>query len=312
MTEISKRAKKGAKFTEKYGVEAATIYKSDPDAPNLRIPPPGHVLHDPSAPTAFSENMVREMDESTKNLTVTSAVEVWTDPDTGTLWVVDGRDRLLTAREVNKRRRAEKRELIAVQLVPFPGTEKEAVARIAVKNNLRRGPTVSSQGIYVRMLRDQGWPWESIAQKLNVSVDHPEKWCRLRLPLAFCEKEVRDVYDAGEFQLATAAQFGGTAPDGSKALGKKAQLELLQEKRSTREEAKSTPKVKKVTPGVRKRVAAALLNGETENLCRKDADAAKAIAAALIYADTGDLKALGEWPDVMKIVRKVAIKDKSQ
>lgn len=297
-TQTGKRAK-GEKFSEKYKVDSTQIYKCRPEQDNLRIPPLGHPLHDPSAPTVFSENMVREMDQSTKNNTVTSAVEVWTDPDTGVLWVIDGRDRLITAREVNRRRHSEKREPIMVQIVPFPGDEKEAVARIAVKNNLRRAPTPSSQAIYIKMLRDKGWPWEEVVQKLNVTSDNPEVWCRQRLPLAYCEKEVRDAFDTREFPLTMASQFGGRAPDGSGALGKKQQLELLQRRRDERAQPKS--KAKAVTPAIRRRVVSAIESVDARGLTHRDQEAVKVLAAALRYVD-GDTKALADWPDIQKLV----------
>lgn len=291
----------GEKFAPKYGVAATQGYKGDPGPEKLRIPPPGHFLYDADSPTVFDEIKVRQIDADGH---MTDPIEVWTDPDNSILWVIDGRDRLLAVREVNRRRAAERREPVEPYLKPLPKimSEKEVVARISVKNFHRREHRVSSYAMHILAQRKAGWPWEAIAQHLHVKTEDPEQWCRKRLPLAFCEPEVREAFDAGEFRLAVARQFGGGAVDGEGAPNRQQQLALLEEKRQEKLAAKAVPKSKQVNPRARERIRHALSNGETQNLTHVDQMRAEGAAAVLAFVD-GDEGALKAWPDVEAIVR---------
>jgi len=291
---MSKTNSKGLKFTEKYGVEAATIYKGDTES--LKIPPPGHVLYDPTSPTTFDEIKVQEIDRTGK---MTTALEVWTEPDTDTLWVVDGRSSLLDVREVNARRQARGRELVKPHIVPFPGTEKEAVMRVRIKNYHRRVPKPSHMAIDLRILRAQGCTWEECATTLHVLTEDPEQWGRKLLPLAYCIPEVQEAIDAGDISRKSAVRFGGSAPDGTKALGKKAQLALLAEMREEKPKKKAASK-HVVAPRQRERLRAVLANGATQKLGADDR-AVAGVARAVLARIDGDPKALSEWPEVEAI-----------
>ena len=59
-----KTSNKSTSFVQKYGVDEARIYKGNADS--LQIPPPGHPLHDPTAPTKFDELRVAEIDKDGK------------------------------------------------------------------------------------------------------------------------------------------------------------------------------------------------------------------------------------------------------
>ena len=288
---------RGLKFIEKYDVETAQVYKGD--SSSLRIPPPNHPLYDRTAPTTFDPIRVEEIDASGE---MTDAIEVWTDPDKNILWVIDGRGRLLDTREVNRRRAADGRELVKPHIKPLNLTEKEAVARVRVKNYHRRTQSASDMAIDVAALRKAGWSWAECVTKLHRESADPEQWCRKILPLAYCVDEVRAAFDSGELPKSMARKFGGGAPDGSAALGRQEQLALLAEKRAERGAAGDSVK-RAVTPAARVRVRAALTNGATKNLCHDDAFAAEVAAATLAFVD-GDDKALKSWPEVMKIVRE--------
>lgn len=298
------RKSRGEKFAPKYGVEEAHIYKFDPGPDKLRIPPRGHPLFDESAPTTFDELSVQEIDRTG---TMTDPIEVWTDPDAKILWVVDGRRRLLDIREVNRRRADSGREPVKPLIVPFDKKEeREAVARIRVKNYYRRAPKLSGMALDIRDLRAQGWSWEDCAKKLHVESDDPEQWCKKRLPLAFCVPEVRAAFDAGEFPLSYAPQFGGRSVDGSAALGKKEQLALLEQKRAEKQVAKDAPKTPSVTPKVRERIRHALSNGVSKTLCHQDQMFAEGIVAALSFVG-GDTSAFKRWPDIDAAVREAIL-----
>jgi hypothetical protein len=297
--EVSKMEKKsGTKFVVKYGVSSATIYRGNTEA--LRIPPPNHPLYDATAPTEFDPIRVAAIDRDGK---MSTPIEVYTAPDEGILWVLDGRGRFLDVQEVNRRRTAEGRELVEPLIVPFPGDEKAAVMRLREKNYHRRAPTPSGMALDLLAMRNAGHTWEACAAALHVVTDDAMQWGRRLMPLAFCIEEVRAAVDAGDVPRGAAKKFGGTALDGSKALGKKAQLELLDEY-LTEDEGEEKPKkdaVTKVGMKARERAENALINGASAGLKGIDNVVARAVAATIARLN-GDAEALAVWPNVAAIV----------
>lgn len=301
----SRTSQTGEKFASKYKVEATQIYKGDPGADTLLIPPPGHFLYDAAAPTVFDEIKVKQIDADGH---MTDAIEVWTDPDVNKMFVVDGRDRLLAVREVNHRRALAGKELVKPHLKPLGKlSQKEVIARITIKNFHRRPPTPSAYAMHIANQRRAGWDWETVAHHLHITTDDAEQWCKKRLPLAFCEPEVCEAFDAGEFPLSAAPAFGGRNVEGVDALGRKQQLDLLTKRRQEKLAGKDESKPRQVSPKVRERVRAALMNGESANLCHQDKMIAEGVAAALAFVN-GDEGALNKWPDIAAIVRMVAEK----
>lgn len=295
--------KHGDKYEHKYNVASSQIYKNDPGPDKLIIPPPGHFLHDESSPTVVDEQKVKQIEEDGF---CSAIIEVWTDKDKSVQYVLDGRETLATVREVNCRRLTDGREPIQIRMTPVSLSEKDAVAHVAVRNFHRRNtPSPTAYALNIRMQRRAGWSWDKVCDFLLVKAEHPEKWCRSRLPLAFAVKEVRAAFDAGEFPLALALQFGGRDVDGSDALGPEEQLALLEQKRA--EKLQRVGKPRAVPAAARKRVRAALLNGETRSLCTRDADAAMVAAATIAFLD-GDASAFAEWPEVRAIMEKAVAK----
>lgn len=292
---------KGEKFTAKYGVSSATIYQDSSSTDALKIPPRGHPLYDSTSPTEFDEERVQVID---RDGTMTDPLEVWTDPDSGTLWVLDGRSRLLDVREVNRRRKERGAEkMVAAYIVPFnvPGAdEKRAIARVRERNYHRRVPKPSDMAVDLVALRNTGYSWEDCAKILHVDTKDAEQFCRKLLPLAYCIPDAQAAIDSGELPRSRAAKFGGTAPDGSKALGKREQATLLAELLATKP---VTKKPKALAPKVRERIIAALTNGASADLKVADSIVAKAVAAALLFHG-GDLKALKAYPNVEAIVEE--------
>lgn len=298
--------KKNMKFTEKYDVSTATIYKGNPNS--LKIPPKGHPLYDPTAPTTFDVRRVEIIDREGQ---MTTPIEVWTDPDTGTLWVLDGRGRFLDVQEVNRRRTERKCDLVEPYIVPFNvagADEKRAIARVREKNYHRRKPTLSGMALDVLALRNAGHSFEDCAKALGESLDAPEQWARKLLPIAFCISDVREAIDSGEFSRSIARKFGGGKLDGSKALGQKEQIALLADMRATQSEGKGATARSKPNGKAQARVEAALKNGETEDL-RKVPEklVADAAAAALAWIG-GDKHAFSRWPKVQTIIDVAAEK----
>lgn len=296
--------KAGEKFTERYKVSSATIYKDSSGTDALQIPPSNHPLYDSTSPTTFDEQRVQAIDRDGQ---MTDPIEVWTDPDTGTLWVLDGRSRLLDVREVNRRRALDGREPVAPYLVPFnvPGAdEKRAIARVRERNYHRRVPTPSDKAIDLAVLRNQGYSWEACAGILHVSTTDPEQWGRKLMPLSFCVAEVRAAVDAGKLPQSAATKFGGPTLDGSKKLGRAEQLALLAEMTAEKAPEGKKKSAKAVSAKSRERLSKALQNGATHGLGATHKHVAFGVAATLAWLK-GDSKAFKAWPEVAAIIEKV-------
>jgi ParB family chromosome partitioning protein len=291
-------SKKGQKFTAKYGVKTANIYRATDDTRSVKIPPLDHPLYDASAPTAFDPRRVAAID---RDGTMTDPIEVWTDPDSGILWVLDGRWRWLDVEEVNRRRRESGRDLVEPYLVPFPGDERAAVARVREKNYHRRVPPISTVAVDLLVLRKRGYSWAQCVDILHQDVGDPDRWGRGLLPLAHCIEEVRAAVDAGYLARGAARRFGGTAPDGSKALGRREQLALLDELLASGRSPGRQPRVASLGPRQRERVRDALTNGVSEHLKGLHRVVAEVVAATLARVG-GDAKALKAWPEISSIV----------
>lgn len=297
-------AGKGEKFADKYGVKAAQIYKGD--ISDLKIPGPDHSLYDKNSPTTYSEIRVKYIDESGR---MGDPIDVWTDPDTKTLWVLDGRTRHVDVSEVNRRRKAEGREPIEIFIIPFHGSEKDAVAEMTVRNHHRRVPTPTAVAEELVRLRRYGWDWVKCAEMLQVETEDPEQWARKLIPIAYCIPKVQELIDKGELAKGLARKFGGGKLDGSEKLSQKAQAELLAEMLEAKEKAAKSPKTKYLGPKSQERLAKALGNGEVEKLKAKDAEVAEVIAATLARL-AGDAKALKAWPAVAAVVEAALAPEK--
>lgn len=296
-------SKRGDKFTSKYDVSSATIYKKDPGPGILRIPPPGHVLYDSEAPIAADLLMVKEIDEQGE---MKDPVEVWTDPDNDTLWVLDGRSRLLAVREVNRIRAREGRVPVLLYLVPFASREeRDAVRRMKIKNYHRRIPKPSTYAVDLFALRKRGYTWDDCLHILHVEkVDNAEKWGRRRIPLAHCVPAVRRAVDEGEIPLSMARKFGGGKEDGSARLGDREQEEKLRAYLAERAAPKPPPSASAVTPRGRERLAAALSNGQVSALRAGDREAAEVCRALMARLYGGVPGALARWPSLSELVER--------
>jgi hypothetical protein len=294
---------RGEKFVDKYAtnkfeVATATIYKVDPDL--LKIPGRDHPLYDPTAPTVFDELRVRAIDRDGH---MNDPIEVWTDPDIRSLWVLDGRGRTLDVREVNRRRREDspKREPIQVVVTVYPGKdEKAAVKRVFEKNYHRRQALPSHMAEALRKMRQRGVSFEDAAAALHVETENAEAWGRLLLPLAYCCPEVQAAIDAGEIPRTSARRYGGSAPDGSKALGRGEQVNLLEKALEGKKDAAKT-RPDAIGSKQRERLCAVLANGGVEKLKGADLIAALAVRGTLARL-SGHKGALDRWPAVKELV----------
>lgn len=277
------KRQKGVKFVEKYKVSTANIYKGDGEA--LKIPPPGHVLYDATAPTVFDELRVAVIDRDGK---MTDPIEVWTDPDSGTLWVLDGRARLLDVREVNRRRKSRGCSPVEPYIVPFSGDEARAIARLREKNYHRRVPTLSAMAQDLLALRNAGYGWDKCAEILHHKTDDPEQWGRKILPIAFCIHDVQQAIDDGTISRSCARRLGGSKPDGLDRMGDKLQAAELAVMLEGKSERRPTGPVKgSLGAKARIRVRESLLNGAIDRADVESCRIAKIVAATIARKASG-------------------------
>lgn len=310
-------SKGGMKFVDKYDVAAASIYKGNTE--NLKIPDKKHFLYDPSAPTTFDPFLVETIDRDGK---MTTPIEVFTDPDSHTLWVIDGRSRALAVKEVNRRRAAEGRELVEPYIVPYSCDEKQAVLRMAEKNFHRREMVPSAIGTYMQRLRQAGHSWEAICRALHIETEDAMQTCRRYIPLAFCTDDVRAAIDSRDLPVSAAHEFAGHNLEGQDALGPKEQAKLLEEKLSTRQAVKAEKKAAKdehrkatvkLGKGVvgqvgQKRVLEVFARPETKKGLDDESIVVVEVMDRVINRLMGVEDALSDWPAVAKIFDAALLK----
>lgn len=300
-----KRRRGGKKFVDKYGVETAQIYKTKTttetsDLDKLVIPPPTHALYDPSGNTTFDPLRVKEIDKAGAFYGV---IKIWTDPDTDTLYVIDGRGNVHDCREVNRRRKERGAAPISVRFMPVDCDIQKAREYVTMYNTHRKGPTPSFYGREIHAYKNLGYAWDRICELLHVESENPEQWCRLYYPLAWCVEEVQAAFDTHKLPVAKAKMFGGTAIDGSKRLGDNAQRDLLKKELAKKAAQKSgtAPKpIKTNTASGRLRLAVELVN--TKHLSETDRTMVRFIAAYERYISGGEKTALDFVPGVKSAV----------
>ena len=300
-----KRVPKGAdvKFTAKYGVSTANIYKGNPDS--MRIAPPGHKYHDATSSSEHDELLIAAIE---RYGLMNTPIEVLTDPDNGILWIVDGRRRWLATQEVNRRRAEQGREPVEPYITPFSRkngsrpSEAEVVARIREKNYHRRVPTVSGMAVDLIAMRDAGCTWQQCIDALHVQSVDPEQWGRKLLPLGRCEPEVRAAVDARQIPRTAARLFGGSAADGSDALGRQGQLDLLAQMIAAKTTEKGSSEARPMTTAARERVVERLSNGAVEKLPEFEQSIARAIVAYECFTTGGIAEALDYLPEIKRLV----------
>lgn len=299
---MTAKSKKGAsvKFIDKYGVKLATTYEGDPEC--ICIPPPGHALHDPDGNTTFDEVRVQAIDKIGQCVRI---ITVWSDPDAGKLWCLAGRGNIHDVREVNRRRRERSDAPIPIGFTRFKGTLDDAVDFVAMENFRRKRPSPVHVAREIIRYAALGRSWARIAEILQLDGED-EKTLKRRAPIAYCIPEVVDAIERKEIPLKKARLFGGRKVDGSQALGRDEQLQLLAEVRKvrgSRGEKRTAPAPRASFPrAARARAAEWLANGHARNLPRDLLPFARAIAAYERYVGGDDDGALNYLLPIKAIV----------
>ncbi|MCA8249156.1 ParB N-terminal domain-containing protein [Burkholderia multivorans] len=176
----------------------------DPDALTL-ITDPDHPLFDRRALLPYDEALVRNI----RHRGVLETILVHKDPETGEVVVVDGRRRVIAAREANRRLRDEGLAPIMVPALPKRGKQAELAGMMVATNEHREHDSPINRAEKMQRLRDLGYDDEQIAAEFRV--EPPTVAASLRL--LDCTAAVRDALEADQINVSHALKLAKLSPD---------------------------------------------------------------------------------------------------
>lgn len=176
----------------------------DPDALTL-VTDESHPLFDRRALLAPDESMVRNI----RHHGILETVLVYKDPETGAVLVVDGRRRVIAAREANRRLREEGLEIVLVPAIPKRSKAADLAGMMASTNEIRRGDSAVNRAEKMQRMRDIGRDDETIALDFGVDV----ATVRASLRLLECCADVRNALEADQITITAAIRLSKLSPD---------------------------------------------------------------------------------------------------
>ncbi|HDR8930461.1 TPA: ParB N-terminal domain-containing protein [Burkholderia vietnamiensis] len=176
----------------------------DPDALTL-ITDPSHPLFDRRALLPFDEAMVRNI----RHRGVLETILVHKDPETGDVIVVDGRRRVIAAREANRRLREAGEAPVMVPALPKRGKKSELAGMMVATNEHREHDSPINRAEKMQRLRDLGYDDEQIAAEFRI--EPPTVAASLRL--LDCTSAVRDALEADQITVSHALKLAKLSPE---------------------------------------------------------------------------------------------------
>ncbi|AXF20520.1 hypothetical protein CUJ89_08530 [Burkholderia pyrrocinia] len=176
----------------------------DPDALTL-ITDPAHPLFDRRALLPFDEAMVRNI----RHRGVLETILVHKDPESGDVIIVDGRRRVIAAREANRRLRDEGLPPVMVPALPKRGKQAELAGMMVATNEHREHDSPINRAEKMQRLRDLGYSDEQIAAEFRI--EPPTVASSLRL--LDCTAAVRDALEADQITVSNALKLAKLPPD---------------------------------------------------------------------------------------------------
>lgn len=300
---VEKKARvRGPSTEERYGVERYQSYTSAPENPKLQVPPKGNDLYAIKGHTTFDPLMVEEIDRDGPLARVT--LMVWSDPDSGTLWIIEGRGNYFNALEVNRRRRERGDKTIVVFISNLPVSRERAVEYVRLMNHHREQVRLGLIASDAFVLWKRGTSFERIAEILHITDSERanEKWIRKAISLQHAIPEVVAAVEKGYVSLTKARRFGGKDLEGKERLSAAEQKKLLAEML----DKKGHRTVTSVPTPARRRFASVLSEDTIDSFeDPKARTAARVLERALVFLDTGDMSALDAWPELQALATKV-------
>ncbi|RQZ50907.1 ParB N-terminal domain-containing protein [Burkholderia sp. Bp9099] len=176
----------------------------DPDTLTL-VTDPNHPLFDRRALLPYDEAMVRNI----RHRGVLETILVHKDPETGEVIVVDGRRRVIAAREANRRLRDEGLPPIMVPALPKRGKQAELAGMMVATNEHREHDSPINRAEKMQRLRDLGYDDEQIAAEFRI--EPPTVVASLRL--LDCTAAVRDALEADQITVSHALKLAKLPPE---------------------------------------------------------------------------------------------------
>lgn len=229
---------------------------------------------------------------------------------------VDGRQRILAAREANKKLRAAKSDSLI--RVPCKSGEGQLLDSLVIMNEHRREDTTLAKARKAQRMRERGSSEQEIRTAFGITESAAASW----KALLQCTPKILDQVEAGKIPVAVGFQIGREAPEKQEALLAKVKEETGgkltgQQGRNVARDIRKGRKPQVERAGSAKMSASSVralweafgpipakgpggkeeFNSDTDELCHR--------LLGVILGEDPTAKKLAEWPDIQKIVRKV-------
>jgi|SRR5579884_2863622 len=164
----------------------------DPEDIKL-VTDPKHPLFDKRAVKPIDAAFVANL----KKYGVLEPVIVWKDNDTGDVFAVAGRRRVLGAREANKQIKKEGGEPWRIPAIPKQGDASKLMAMMVIENEIREADRPTEVADKLARWMELGNSEEEAAVLIGKSVSTVKNYLRLRE----CTSRVRNAFDSGKIKV---------------------------------------------------------------------------------------------------------------
>lgn len=196
--------------TDVYGAQGrlSALY-FDPAVLHM-VDDPNHPLYDERIYLPLDEAMVLNiMDQG-----VIEPIEIWKDPETGKVCVVNGRQRVRHTIEANKRLAAKGEPELKIPAIPRKGSAVRMAQAMVSANEIRRPDTPSAKAVKMAALMERGHDSKDLALLFGCS----EQTVRDTLKLLDLTREVREALEANLITNQHAKALGKMDPENQKEL----------------------------------------------------------------------------------------------
>ncbi|MDN7814883.1 ParB/RepB/Spo0J family partition protein [Burkholderia vietnamiensis] len=170
---------------------------------------PAHPLYDRRVHLPPDEPTVRNI----MALGVLETILIHKDPETGEVIVVDGRRRVVNAREANRRLHELGKEPILVPALPKRADKSGLAGMMASANEIRRQDSPINRAEKMQRMQDLGSDEETIA--IHFGVD--PQTVKQQLRLLECCADVRNALEADQITVTAAIRLSKMKPDEQRA-----------------------------------------------------------------------------------------------
>lgn len=190
-----------------YGAKGkGNVLAMDPNDLELVIDPK-HPLYDRRVHQAPDPKTVRNY----RSYGVQEPVLFYKDQDTGANLVIDGRRRVINARELNRQLFDEGKEPITIPAIAkrvLRGSDKTFAAVMVSTNEIREEDTPVNRAEKAARLLEVGHTEDVVADMFKIEVPTLRSW----LKLLECAEEVRDAIEVGQIKVSHALKLAKLAP----------------------------------------------------------------------------------------------------